>query len=56
MFRRKGCKDDVIRGQQEEIEAQNLLIEWLLAQTGQQRGEVVSSFSQTKSEVSHGHN
>ena len=56
MFRRKRRKDDVIRGQQEEIEAQNILIKWLLQRTEQQQSEEAGvNDSQTLSEMCHGH-
>ena len=50
MIRRRTCKDDVIRGQQEEIEAQNLLIEWLLRLVEKECNEAGAIDFQTLSE------
>ena len=55
MLIKKIRKDALIRGQQEEIEAQNLLIEWLLQRVEQRQGEKDAVSSETLSEVCHGY-
>ena len=45
----------VIRGQREEIQAQDLLIDWLLQQVERPSGEKTTIEPETETEVCHGH-